>query len=584
MPKRVVILGGGVAGMSAAHELVERGFEVEVFEKKSIPGGKARSIDVPNSGKDGRHDLPGEHGFRFFPRFYKHVTDTMKRIPYKNYKRGVYDNLVGTSRILMARFDKPLIHLLDRFPRNLKDLKVLFDEMFHTDLGITKEGKEFFAERVWQLMTSCKKRRIEEYERLGWWEYLEADRFNEAYQNFFAKGLTRTLVAAKAREASTKTGGDIFLQLIFDMLRPGDSTDRVLDGPTNDVWIDPWLSYLKERGVDYHLNTTVTSIQCDAKSSTITGVTVEQDGEERTVEADYYIGAVPVEVMDRLLTEEMTTADPTLKLIRELGTDVAWMNGVQLYLTEEINLVHGHAIYIDTPWALTSISQLQFWKDFNIKEYGDGTIKTVFSIDVSDWDSPGVLEHGPDKVKKSAKDCSKQEIIDEIWAQLKMSLNVEGKTILKDEMLKTWFIDPDIKDFPTSYLEQKPASKANYINAEPLLVNKTRTWELRPEAYTRIHNFLLASDYVRTNTDLATMEGANEAARRAVNTIIDIADVEAPYCKIWDLHEPEILEIMRRADKHRFNQGLPWNGKLPWTHRLLVEEKLAEKSIQSLFE
>ena len=31
----------------------------------------------------------------------------------------------------------------------------------------------------------------------------------------------------------------------------------------------------------------------------------------------------------------------------------------------------------------------------------------------------------------------------------------------------------------------------------------------------------LAADYVRTNTDLTTMEGANEAARRAVNCIID---------------------------------------------------------------
>ena len=34
MPGRVVILGGGVAGMSAAHELVERGFEVVVLERR----------------------------------------------------------------------------------------------------------------------------------------------------------------------------------------------------------------------------------------------------------------------------------------------------------------------------------------------------------------------------------------------------------------------------------------------------------------------------------------------------------------------------------------------------------------------
>jgi uncharacterized protein with NAD-binding domain and iron-sulfur cluster len=38
MPQKVVILGGGVAGLSAAHELIERGYAVEVLEKLKIPG------------------------------------------------------------------------------------------------------------------------------------------------------------------------------------------------------------------------------------------------------------------------------------------------------------------------------------------------------------------------------------------------------------------------------------------------------------------------------------------------------------------------------------------------------------------
>ena len=81
MRQTVAILGGGVAGLSAAHELAERGFQVRVFERKPVLGGKARSIPVPNSGGNGRQPLPGEHGFRFFPGFYKHVTDTMRRTP-----------------------------------------------------------------------------------------------------------------------------------------------------------------------------------------------------------------------------------------------------------------------------------------------------------------------------------------------------------------------------------------------------------------------------------------------------------------------------------------------------------------------
>src|ERR1044072_6912620 len=94
----VVILGGGVAGMSAAHELGERGFRVAVYEKQeAYCGGKARSVNVPGSNQ--QHAdlfLPGEHGFRFFPGFYKHITDTMKRIPFGS--GSVHDNLVSVTR------------------------------------------------------------------------------------------------------------------------------------------------------------------------------------------------------------------------------------------------------------------------------------------------------------------------------------------------------------------------------------------------------------------------------------------------------------------------------------------------------
>ncbi|MEF8856480.1 MAG: FAD-dependent oxidoreductase [Haloplanus sp.] len=75
---RVAVLGGGVGGLSAAHELAERDFEVTVYEARSRPGGKARSfsISTPDGGT-----VPAEHGFRFFPGFYRNLRETMERIP-----------------------------------------------------------------------------------------------------------------------------------------------------------------------------------------------------------------------------------------------------------------------------------------------------------------------------------------------------------------------------------------------------------------------------------------------------------------------------------------------------------------------
>jgi 15-cis-phytoene desaturase len=53
MRRRVIVIGGGVAGMSAAHELAVRDeFDVVVYELRSIPGGKARSMPA-KPGTDG---------------------------------------------------------------------------------------------------------------------------------------------------------------------------------------------------------------------------------------------------------------------------------------------------------------------------------------------------------------------------------------------------------------------------------------------------------------------------------------------------------------------------------------------------
>src|SRR4029079_3829100 len=98
MRKRVVVLGGGIAGMTAAQELAERGFDVHVVERRPAAGGKpapAPAMDPFDPGaapwarntvepRDAvaRRVLPGEHGFRFFPGVYRQRVHTMRRTPF----------------------------------------------------------------------------------------------------------------------------------------------------------------------------------------------------------------------------------------------------------------------------------------------------------------------------------------------------------------------------------------------------------------------------------------------------------------------------------------------------------------------
>src|SRR5215208_6313592 len=519
MAERVAVLGGGVAGLTAAHELSERGFEVTVYEARDRLGGKARSLPVPESGTDGRADLPAEHGFRFFPGFYKHVPDTMRRI-------GVDGRLVAAERVMLAQADgRNELITAAHLPESLEDFALVARFLFEaaTTLGVPPQDTAFFLERLLTLLTSCDERRLGQWELQSWWAYVDADHRSKAFQKFLADGLTRTLVAARAREMSARTGGATLLQLIFDLTRAGGRADRVLDGPTSDVWIDPWAAHLEGLGVEIRRDAPVEGIQL--AGGRVTGATVAG----QTVTADHYVAAVPVEIMRTLAGPELRAAEPRLKGLDKLVT--RWMNGVMFYLDEDVPIVNGHAVYIDSEWALTSISQRQFWRGFDFAQTGDGRVEGILSVDVSDWSQPSR------RLGKIAMRCTREEVLAEVWAQLKDHLEQldDGNVVLA-------FLDPAI-EFPN------PTQAANL---EPLLVNTSGSWADRPDAVTRIPNLFLASDYVRTHTDLATMEGANEAARRAINGILKASGSTAPPCEIWPLREPAVFAPAKALDRLRW--------------------------------
>jgi uncharacterized protein with NAD-binding domain and iron-sulfur cluster len=248
MKEKVVVIGGGIGGLTAAHELVDRGFEVHVYERKPIFGGKAASV---RSGKD---RLPGEHGFRFYPGWYRHLPDTMGRIPYRGKRkyyegRTVLQNLVQVDRDLLVWYDRDPISVLMHAPRNLDEMKAhgrLVGEL--KSLGLAPGEIGHFAQRMLAFVTKSDAQQRAQFEGITWWDYLDAGNKSRAFREMMT-ATTRLMVAAKATEASAYTIGKLALRTFSDALS---SVDRVLDGPTNEVWIDPWVQHLEERGVVFH--------------------------------------------------------------------------------------------------------------------------------------------------------------------------------------------------------------------------------------------------------------------------------------------------------------------------------------------
>jgi PAS domain S-box-containing protein len=351
MVPTVAVLGGGVAGLSAAHELTIRGFDVTVYEARERFGGKARSYPV-RVGDTDQSEMPGEHGFRFFPGFYWHIVDTMDRIP--DGDGTVADNLVPTEETLVTNVLGTEITEGTRTPTTLSEWKDVVAPPRLT--GLPRSEALFFAERMLEIATSCRERRENELEETAWWEFVEAERMSSTYQQHVARS-TQSFVALDPRRASARTMGEISLQLIRGRLDPDLVGERVLNGPTSETWIEPWVAHLEDQGVTFRPGVSVREFH--VSDDRISGVTAEHAGESERLTADYYVAALPVQVLRRLADDALLEAAPSLSGLDALATD--WMVGIQFYLSEDVPLSTGHQNYTGSEWALTSISQQQFW-------------------------------------------------------------------------------------------------------------------------------------------------------------------------------------------------------------------------------
>jgi uncharacterized protein with NAD-binding domain and iron-sulfur cluster len=258
--------------------------------------------------------------------------------------------------------------------------------------------------------------------------------------------------------------------------------------------------------------------------------------------------AVPIESAQALMSDDLAALDPQCERLLKANIDqlVSWMVGIQFFLREDVPLARGHLFFPDSPWALTAISQPQFWRDtvgLFRQHYGNGEVGGLLSVDISEWDRPGTF------VKKKAKDCSKDEIQTEVWWQLKAALNGTRpeQQPLRDDLLYSWHLDLDL-----DYSKGLPPR-----NQSRLLIHPPGSWALRPEAASSIENLCFAADYVRTHTDLATMEGASEAGRRAANATLAREGSTTDRAQIWPLEEPALFDPWKKLDRELHSVGRP---------------------------
>lgn len=243
--------------------------------------------------------VPGEHGFRFFPRHYKNLFALLRRIPLlddqgRETQFTVHDNLLTTTQQALGMQDPDLcrakakrssapapkgapeakkhdfeVTLQRTLPRSLHDLRAGIVE-FLDGTGATFDDATKFQLRALRYLTSGSLRRWNEYEDLPWSKFVGLEpcapgddpeqcvppdwQYSPAMQ-VQLRAAAQALLAYAVNEADTHSYGNFSMQTIVDQMDPDRRVDLILNGPTSLAWIDPWKRWLHTQGVRFFSGT-----------------------------------------------------------------------------------------------------------------------------------------------------------------------------------------------------------------------------------------------------------------------------------------------------------------------------------------
>jgi FAD dependent oxidoreductase/OmpA family len=231
--------------------------------------------------------LAGEHGYRYFPSFYYHLFDTMKRTPlmrpvratdldvarrkallelgaqvrqppseatlgteYEETGSTAYDNLRPMpSHAIAPEDDRPPTLLPRTVVTSLEELRGLLNAFFR-DLGFSWTDVAIFNAKILKFATSCDARRRQKYAAISWARFIDSPSYSRRFKEAMDRW-PKALVALRADECDAYTHGVVTLQLLLDQFRK-EFTDGTLVGPTSEVWLEPWRVYLSRRlGVQF---------------------------------------------------------------------------------------------------------------------------------------------------------------------------------------------------------------------------------------------------------------------------------------------------------------------------------------------
>jgi len=571
----VNIFGSGISGLTVAHELIEKGFKVTIYEKDSVSGGMARSLRTTNN-------VPTEHSWRGYGPFYYNTFDIMKRIPYNKSEKYEKDRLITTyngDKYDLTDFVKSHPGGDIIWKSKGKDLKKVWKQFGYD----WHENNEY----VKQTLKKYKIKSKENYD----------SKKNTVYNNLSKKGITFNLLKNNSKVISGLSikdvpyvaykFGKVFLSdnrrryyynekldddlknnlseksyhfLVDYISGPGFGLDKntmstghygefveynlqnykswtVLNQPTNEGWIDPWVDFLKSKGVTFVYNAELSKINVDKDE--VSGVSLSSG---QNISGDIYVICLnPFEYEKVLKNSDMQGVDKYSNLNIQ-NNQISFRIGFD----KEFKFPNDNDAFVlvDSPYNITFYSQGQHWID-DVKLGMNGDIKTL-------WSGTCVLPYREGSLYgKSATALTIQQLKQEIIYQLFESnqlfdiikKNNNGILVTQDDIIFSEIFD----DFYESQTGLKTKNKKwvnNFINND-----------FRPENITNFNNLYVAGSHTKTSINIWSMEGAVESGKLASNIILKKYNKKSTY--VYNHRSSILLSPFQILDNLFYMLNLP---------------------------
>lgn len=590
----VSIYGGGITGLTIAHELATKGFKVSVYEKDLQIGGMAKS-------KRNKMNTPTEHSWRGYAPFYYNAFDILKRIPIdEKCQEENIEQLTNTyskqeiekhnkEDSLWTYYKNDVYDITDWVKKHPggrivikaggKDLEKVWKDMgfeWHmTHKGVLKALEKY---KIGTLKIESLENNATVYDNLSQKKisfYLLNDRtyntidislFDYPYLTYiFLKGFL-----SNKRKSSyfkklflpylkDKVSNDTYDYLVNFVSGPGFGFDintisyghytsfiqrqlesnnqswYVMAKPTSEAWFNEWIKYLEMLGVKFYLNTELKKLMHRNGKVIYSELLDKNNNKKITIDGgEHCICINPYNAIDIFKQSEMNTLYELHKSLETINNQIGFI----IAFKEKIHFPQRNYgfVIIDSPYNITFYPQDHHW--CNSVNLGQD-VKSL-------WSGTCIMPYKDGGLTKNI-DEFKTSILDQFFNSQHLIKMIKENNIGMD-FSKSMVLLIDIYDeweYKDGMIESSNKKWVNNIMNE----------EFRPVAKTEYENMYIGGAHCKTSINIWSMESAVESGKLVSNEILNKYSKEQ--CYIHNHDSNAIIKLLAHMDDILYNMNLP---------------------------